>query len=58
MISVIDSQLKYATPTKRLVKTAGLFGFTGLRKVQKCVFFVYNFEKGKFDPIFGIFSAQ
>ena len=42
MISVIDSQLKYATPTKRLVKTAGLFGLTGLRKVQKCVFFVYN----------------
>ena len=28
------------TPTKRLVKTPGFCDLTGLRKVQKCVFFV------------------
>ena len=45
------------TPTKQSVKTPGLCDLTGLRKVPKCVFFMYNFEKGNFDPLFGFFSV-
>ena len=51
-------QTFFDTTTKKFVKTPGLFDLLGLRNVQICVFFVNNFEKGYFDPIFGLFSAQ
>ena len=43
------------TPTKKFVKKSGLCNLSTLRKVQKCVFSGYNFEKANFNIIFGLF---